>query len=79
MPIKAVDSDEVAFEASVRVRLPLVESIMIANGLDPSSFKITKAAIGPAATIRERAGIPTTRSTPARTSLWSLSPRTPDF
>jgi hypothetical protein len=42
MPIKAVDSDEVAFEASVRVRLPLVESIMIANGLDPSSFKITK-------------------------------------
>jgi hypothetical protein len=42
MSIKAVDSDEVAFEASFRERLPAVEKIMIANGLDPALFKITK-------------------------------------
>jgi hypothetical protein len=42
MPIKAVDSDEVAFEASFRERLPAVEKTMIAHGLDPSAFTITK-------------------------------------
>jgi hypothetical protein len=42
MSIKAVDSDEVAFEPSFRERLPAVEKIMVANGLDPSSFRITK-------------------------------------
>jgi hypothetical protein len=42
MSIKAVDSDEVAFEPSFRERLPAVEKIMIANGLDPALFKITK-------------------------------------